>query len=283
MINLTLSGPLGRRIFAAFLCAATISSAPRRASAAAEIVDGREVLVHVPAKLPSRGARALVVVLHGGLGNASRIEGGKSESALRLDDVADKNGFVVAYLNGTPVTRRMSALMRGWNAGGGCCGVPAEDDVDDVSYIRGAARRLIDEYGVDPARVFALGHSNGAMMAERMICESDVFAAAVAVSGPLNVDAETCPAAKGRRILSIHGADDQNVPIEGGQGSQGLSRATYKSEARTQKILAASGADFRLQIVPGAGHRLDAIDAKLQSAEGMTLGEKAARFFGLTK
>ena len=40
---------------------------------------GRGLLVYAPPNMPARGARALVVVLHGGLGNASRIEGGASE------------------------------------------------------------------------------------------------------------------------------------------------------------------------------------------------------------
>ena len=51
-----------------------------------------------------------------------------------MDEVAKKSGFVVAYLNGTPVTRMLGADKLGWNAGGGCCGVPAENNVDDVGY-----------------------------------------------------------------------------------------------------------------------------------------------------
>jgi polyhydroxybutyrate depolymerase len=265
----------------AFACA--LGAAPSRATAAAETIDGREALIHVPAKLPARGKRALVLVLHGGMGNASRIEGGRSESGLRLDDVADKDGFLVAYLNGTPVTRRFGPDMLGWNAGGGCCGVPAQENVDDVGYVRAAVGRLIEEYGVDPARVYGLGHSNGAMMAERLMCEADVFAAVVAVSGPLNLDVDRCLTAKGKRVLSIHGAEDKNVPIEGGQGSVGLSRATYKSEARTRKVYADSGADFRLLIVAGAEHKLDDVDAKLRASEGVSLAEKSALFFGLAK
>src|SRR4051812_24153318 len=49
--------------------------APISASAA-DTVDhyaGRDMIVHVPARLPASGSRALVVVLHGGMGNADRI------------------------------------------------------------------------------------------------------------------------------------------------------------------------------------------------------------------
>ena len=65
----------------------------------AEEHGGRPMLVHVPSHLPPQGSRALVVVLHGGLGNARNIESGKSESGLNLDAMADHAGFIVAYLS----------------------------------------------------------------------------------------------------------------------------------------------------------------------------------------
>jgi polyhydroxybutyrate depolymerase len=244
---------------------------------------GRDLLVYAPANLPSRGARALVVVLHGGLGNASRIEGGASEKGLKMDEVAEKNGFLVAYLNGTPVTRMYGADKLGWNAGGGCCGVPAENNVDDVGYITSAVNHLVSKYGVDPARVYGMGHSNGAMMTMRLVCETSLYAAAVSISGPLNLNVQSCPGSRGKHILAIHGAEDQNVPIAGGQGTKGLSRVAYKSEKSTQQIFAASGADFHLQIVQGADHMLDNIDARIEQTEHVSIAEKAAQFFGLAK
>jgi len=243
--------------------------------------DGRDLLVYVPSNPPASGARALVVVLHGGLGNASRIAGGASEKGLNMNEVAEKNGFLVAYLNGTPVTKRFGADLLGWNAGGGCCGVPAEDNVDDVGYITSAVKHLIDKYGVDPKRVYGMGHSNGAMMTMRLMCETNLYAAAVSVSGPLNLKVQSCPEAHGKHILAIHGADDQNVPLAGGQGTKGFSKTAYNSEKYTEQILTASGAEFHLQIVQDADHKLDNINDRIQQTEGMSLAEKAAQFFGL--
>jgi poly(3-hydroxybutyrate) depolymerase len=242
---------------------------------------GRAMIVYQPSTLPQKGARALVVVLHGGLGNAERIAYKRSESGLNMDSVADKDGFVVAYLNGTPVTRRMGADKLGWNAGGGCCGLSAENAVDDVGYIKGAINYLADKYGIDRRRIYGFGHSNGAMMTQRVMCETGIYAAAVVVSGPLNLDTDSCPAARGKHILAIHGAADQNVPIAGGQGSVGLSRAVYKSEAHTEKTFTSSGASYELQVVNGAPHKLDEIDAAIEKTEGQTIAEKAAKFFGL--
>ena len=243
---------------------------------------GRSLIVHAPAQLPPTGARALVIVLHGGMGNAQRIADHRSESALNMDDEADRSGFIVAYLNGTPVTRFQAADAFGWNAGGGCCGKSAENNIDDVAYIRGAVGDLVARYGVDPARVFAVGHSNGAMMAQRLVCETHLLAAVVAVSGPLNLPVETCPGAKAARVLAIHGALDENVPLEGGVGSKGLSHVRFQSEDRARRVMLASGAEYRLQIVPGADHKLEHINTALVQAEGVGVAGKALLFFGLT-
>ena len=266
----------------AIVCALALP-APAAQAAGVERPDfgGRQMIVYVPAHLPPSGARALVVVLHGGLGNADRIYSGGAEKGLNLDALAEKDGFIVAYLNGTPVTRMMGAPFKGWNAGGGCCGVPAAEAVDDVGYITGAVGDLAGRYGIDRRRVFAIGHSNGAMMAQRMACETGVFAAIVAISGPLNLDVPSCPKGQGRRVLAIHGADDANVPIQGGVGAKGLSKVAYRSEAASGRTWAASGAIYALDVVQGADHFLDHIDARMQQAEGVTIGRKAAAFFGL--
>jgi polyhydroxybutyrate depolymerase len=240
---------------------------------------GRSLLIFVPSQLPEKPA--LVVVLHGALGNAQRIESERSEHGLNMDAVAAKERFIVAYLNGTPVTRRMGADKLGWNAGGGCCGLSAARNVDDVRYIQGAVDYLASRYGIDRGRVYGIGHSNGAMMTQRVLCETGTYAAAVAISGPLNLDTTSCPGARGKRILAIHGADDANVPIAGGQGTEGLSRASYKSEDRSRQIFASSGAIYSLQIVPGADHKLDNIGAVIQQTEGVSIAQKAAEFFGL--
>jgi polyhydroxybutyrate depolymerase len=242
---------------------------------------GRDILLLLPNTLPPPGRRALVVVLHGGMGNAARIEAQKSESALNMDEQAVQNGFLVAYLNGMPATRR-GGNMRAWNAGGGCCGQPAVQNIDDIAYISNAVAMLEGDYGIDSARVYVMGNSNGSMMAQKLLCETTVFAAGITISGPLN-SAESCPAAKGHRILAIHGADDDNVPISGGRGTEGIAHATFQSEAEAEQIFERAGASYTLQIVPGAGHKLDDIEAAIEQSDGTTIQQKAVAFFGLAQ
>jgi polyhydroxybutyrate depolymerase len=244
---------------------------------------GRSMLVYVPLHPTPQGSRAMVIVLHGGMGNAQRIESGRSEHGLNLDAVAEKNEFIVAYLNGTPATRILGDDKLGWNAGGGCCGQPAENNVDDVAYIKGAVDFLVAKYGIDRTCVFGIGHSNGAMMTQRLLCETSLYAAGIAISGPLNLPTATCPAARGKRVLAIHGEDDENVPVVGGRGTKGISRAVYNSEAHSRQVFTSSGATYELHMVKGADHQLDHIGAAIQKADGHTIAEEATRFFGLAK
>jgi len=76
---------------------------------------GREMLIYVPSSLPVAGRRSLLVALHGGGGNASFLL-----NHLKIDGVAEKNGFIVAYLNGSAATRIGGKKLKAWNAGSGC-------------------------------------------------------------------------------------------------------------------------------------------------------------------
>lgn len=268
-------------LFVLMLCAASALAAPR--NTVVETFEGRDMIIAVPSRMPPAGARGLVVVLHGGMGSAEHVEDRRAEHALSMDAMGEKNGFLVVYLNGTRVARLLGSQREGWNAGGGCCGLPAKRNVDDVGYITHAVARLVDEYGVDPRRVFGMGHSNGAMMTQRLMCETDLYAAAVVISGPLNLDTESCPAARGKRILALHGVDDRNVPVAGGDGTKGWSRATYQSESHTQQVFTNSGATYDLRLLKDADHELEHINSVFQRTEGISIPEEATRFFGLQR
>ncbi len=258
-----------------------VASAAGAAQPVPETYAGRSAYIYIPAGLPAFGSRAMVVVLHGGLGNAQRLAQGRVESALNMNAVADEGGFVVAYLNGTPVARVLGADKLGWNAGA-CCGQPAEKQVDDVGYLRVAVDEIATRHGVDRARVFGLGHSNGAMQTQRVVCETHLYAAAVPVSGGLESGARHCPPGRGKRILAIHGQDDRNVPVAGGRG-KGLARVDFVSQAATAKVWQESGAQYDLHIIAGADHSVESINTQLLKTESQSLAQKTARFFGLLR
>lgn len=165
------------------------------------VVDGqnRDYRVYRPAGAADHAP--LVVMLHGGFGSAEQ-----AEKVYGWDAQADVDGFVVAYPDGEG---------RAWNAGGGCCGSPGNRGVDDVAFIAAMVRQLESSLETDPRRRYATGMSNGAIMAYRLACETDLFAAIGPVAGTLLAE---CSDPQPTSVLAIHGLADTSVPVDGSAG-----------------------------------------------------------------
>ncbi|MGB4058408.1 MAG: PHB depolymerase family esterase [Alphaproteobacteria bacterium] len=249
-----------------------------KGKARTETLNGRNFIVYTPPRLPRGRKVPLLVVLHGGFGQAKQIR-----NYIGLEPYADQGGFVVAYLDGTPVAKRLAEQMKGWNAGG-CCGQPYKTGVDDVAHIGAVISFLAHHDNVDPARVYGTGHSNGAMMSMRLMCETDLYVSAVTISGTLQMDVPTCPNAKGKRILNIHGAADENLPIAGGHTSAGYNKETdYKSQDYSRRLFEGSGGRYDLLLLEGAAHKPETINAKLIEGHEVTLPQKIVEELGLVK
>ena len=138
--------------------------------------------------------------MHGGFGT-----GEQAERDYNWDAEADGGHFLVAYPDGQG---------RAWNAGS-CCGEPQRTNLDDVGFITAMVSDIEQQIPIDPARVYATGMSNGAMMALRLGCQTDAFAAIAPVAGTLLTD---CSNARPTSVLQIHGTADDRVPYNGGPG-----------------------------------------------------------------
>jgi polyhydroxybutyrate depolymerase len=165
----------------------------------------RSYRLHVP---PQRGARPLPLVLafHGGGGNARGFQ-----RYAGLDPLADRDGFLVAYPNGSH--RWLGQRLLTWNAGD-CCGYAAEAGVDDVGFALAVLEHVAAQVPVDRARVYATGHSNGAMMSYRLAAEASERIAAIApVAGAAASDGLP---ARPLPVLHIHSVDDPRALYAGG-------------------------------------------------------------------
>jgi polyhydroxybutyrate depolymerase len=209
-------------------------------------------------------AAPLVVMLHGGFGT-----GEQAERSYHWDAEADGGHFLVAYPDG---------LNRAWNAGT-CCGEPQRVNADDVGFINTMVGAIEQEIPIDRARVYVTGMSNGAMMALRLGCQTDTFAAIAPVAGTLLTD---CSQPRPTSVLQIHGTADDRVPYNGGPGKalavNGSPRvdgpsvesvnATWRSidgcgapvsstagSVTTQTAGCADGRTVELISVAGAGHQ----------------------------
>ncbi|MBZ0271826.1 prolyl oligopeptidase family serine peptidase [bacterium] len=180
----------------------------------------RQYFVHVPKILASRPP--VVLMFHGAAANARM-----AKSLHGIDRVADREGFVAVYPDGTG----KNALLHTWNAGG-CCGYAVEHHVDDVGYVRDLLADLASRVEYDPARVFVTGLSNGGMMSYRLACAApELFAGAASVSGPLAV--AECTPDRATPILHIHGTDDAFARYEGGVSARAPKAGALSSVAET--------------------------------------------------
>ena len=186
--------------------------------------DGRTRTYRVvtPLSVPRDRAVPLLVALHGGIGSGTQFE-----RTSGFDALAQRHGFVVVYPDGIEIGGA-SAFAAGhvWN-GGRCCGQAARVQVDDVGFIRTVIDQVERSRAIDPHRVYAAGHSNGAIMAYRLACElSDRIVAIGLQAG--TIETTSCSPARPVSVLAVHGTADTNIPIGGGHGS-GVSAIAFSS------------------------------------------------------
>lgn len=156
----------------------------------------------------------LVILLHG--------HGGGARQALTRGplsvwaDISAREGVLVAALEGSVGPDG----LRGWND---CRGTASNPATDDVAFAKAVIERLVGEAGADPARVYVMGMSNGAMMTLRLALQLDPPPAAIAAACGLMADAGACDGSPGRAVsaMLIEGTDDPLVPYGGGQVHRG--------------------------------------------------------------
>jgi polyhydroxybutyrate depolymerase len=175
----------------------------------------RAYLLHVPAAARRGGPLPLVLSFHGAMGS-----GEIQERFTQMDSAADRHGFLVAYLDGTPIGllagRSEPQMGLLWNAGT-CCGRAALDQVDDVGFALSVIDDVARRARLDRSRVYATGMSNGGMMAHRLAVEAaDRIAAIAPVAGGLVFQ----PLSPSRPVplLHIHSVDDPRALYHGGLG-----------------------------------------------------------------
>lgn len=148
---------------------------------------------HTPAATPP-----LVIVLHGSGGTGPGME-----RRTRFSELADREGFVVAYPNSTKNTQG----RRLWGTG--------ESFVSDTSMLRALIDTAVARANVDRRRVYLAGFSNGGGMTYRAASAmSRTFAAigVVAGGGPRGGPAR---AAEPIPLVAVHGMLDQTVNFDG--------------------------------------------------------------------
>ncbi len=127
-----------------------------------------------------------------------------------FDQLAAEEGFFAVFPDGT---NNMNRLLT-WNAIH-CCGYAASKGIDDLGFISDLLDELLRNYPIDPNRIYVVGFSNGAMLAQWIgITMPDRIAAVGSVMGALFGD-EPSPRLPVPAII-INGGRDQIIPTTGG-------------------------------------------------------------------
>jgi polyhydroxybutyrate depolymerase len=169
----------------------------------------RKFHVYTPAFYDKNIQLPLVIVLHG--------RGGNGESMILVtkkgfNKLADKDGFIVVYPDGIELN---------WNDGRAdeqSKDRAHKENIDDVGFISALIDTMINDYNVDPKRVYVTGISNGAIMSYRLACElADKITAIAPVDGSIPyMLSHDCIPSRPVSVLAINNINDPLVPYDGG-------------------------------------------------------------------
>ena len=154
----------------------------------------RQYRLHVPAGYRSGKPVPLVLGFHGAGSTGAEFEAYSGLSAL-----SDQAGFIAVY-------PQSLGELTNWDT------MPKSQD---VPFVRDLIHSLEARCSIDPARIYATGHSRGGGMVNRLACElSDRIAAIGPVSGDYAYS-EDCSPSRPVAVVAFHGTDDPTIPYNG--------------------------------------------------------------------
>lgn len=196
-------------LFGAFLTVGLVASAVCFAQCGARrtIQAGglsRSYVLFVPKSYSSDKPMPLVMALHHFTGSGRQME-----RMSRLDDVAEREGFIVVYPDGRG---------RRWSAGFEDAKFFLRDNVDDVAFLSTLLDTIESQYSIDTKRVYVTGGSNGSMMTYLLALRMpDRIAAIAPIYGTMPAKFKDLPKPScAMPVLIMHGTDDPILPWNGG-------------------------------------------------------------------
>ena len=138
-------------------------------------VGSQRYQVHVPPQYDGTARLPVIMAIHGC--GMSGFGWNSMKSTTQLDDLADREGFIVVY----PTQRLFRSAINCWNSAD-----PREQHrhTGEPALLAGVAREVVETYGADPQQVHVAGASSGAGTAVILAATyPDVFATATSVAG----------------------------------------------------------------------------------------------------
>ena len=185
----------------------------------------RSYHIYMPKNFNKNTPAPMVLAIHGGGGNGRKFE--EQVSGGTLTAAAEKRGVVLVFPEG---------IKKRWNAGRPEV-FNGEKMYDDLGFISNLIDEMVQNYNIDPKRVYATGISNGGFMCVRLALDlsSKIAAVAPVTSQISRVNKDKYPELP-ISIMIINGTADRLVPFKGGHvrpfrfgRSKGIVLSTQKS------------------------------------------------------
>lgn len=206
------------------------------------VVQGRAYEVRVPSGYDGTTPLPLVILVHG-----YGVTGRGQDLFFPVSGQVDERRFLYVLPNGTADRTG----KRFWNATEACCANGLA--VDDVGFFRALVDDVKARYPVKTGHVFLVGHSNGAFMSLRLVCEaSDLVTGVVAVAGSTFLDPTRCGTGQPVPTLLVHGDRDTFVPYEGAPDRYPGAKETGQRFARRNGCSGTWRDGERLDLLGGA-------------------------------
>ena len=162
----------------------------------------REYLLYVPKSYDRTKPAPLVISLHTSMSWPS-----SSMAISQWNLVADENGFIVVYPEGTGRGPKSWVMT----------GSETPSRMPDVIFISELIDNLEASYNIDKTRIYTNGMSNGGGMAFVLSCTmSDRIAAVGMVSAGLDPEWSWCTDHRRVPVIAFHGTADPVCPYNGG-------------------------------------------------------------------
>lgn len=163
-----------------------------------QLVEGvkinRPVIIQAPNAVDAFGDYPIVIALHG--------RGGSNSQWIRtLRSFTESGEFIGIYPQGH---------LNSWNLG------QEPSKADDIAFIEQVIDSLLLYSNVDSDRIFVLGSSNGAGLANKLGAESNKIKAIAPVASQLITSIAITPNKKPVSVFQVNGEKDTTIPMEGG-------------------------------------------------------------------